>query len=40
MSKNSPKQNYLALKEWLHFMKIKPKKRPVENNTYDQYHDK
>lgn len=37
MSKNSPKQNYQALKEWLQWMKFKPKKRPVDN-TYETYY--
>jgi hypothetical protein len=27
MSKNSPKQNIECLKEWLDFMKIKPKSK-------------
>ena len=34
MSKNSPKQNYQAVKEWLSFMKFKPKRRLVEP-TYE-----
>ena len=34
MSKNSSKQNYQAVKEWLAFMKFKPKKRPIEP-TYE-----
>ena len=31
MSKNSPKQNYQALREWLAFMKFKPKSKPNNN---------
>lgn len=34
MSKNSPKQNYQAVKEWLAFMKFKPKKRPINNHEF------
>lgn len=37
MSKNSPRQNYLALKEWLSWMKIKPKKKPQP--VYDTIED-
>lgn len=43
MSKNSPKQNYQALREWLAFMKFKPKKKinPTSNgNTIGDYYDK
>jgi hypothetical protein len=31
MSKNSPKQNFECLKEWLNFMKFKPKPKPLKN---------
>lgn len=31
MSKNSPKQNIQAVKEWLEFMKFKPKAKPLKN---------
>ena len=31
MSKNSPKQNIQALKEWLEFMNFKPKPKPLKN---------
>ncbi len=30
MSKNSARQNVQAVKEWLAFMKFKPRKRPVD----------
>jgi hypothetical protein len=31
MSKNSPKQNIQALKEWLEFMNFKSKPKPIKN---------
>ena len=31
MSKNSPKQTLQAVKEWLEFMKFKPKAKPMKN---------
>ena len=39
MSKNSPRQNYQALKEWLSWMKFKPKKKPqpVHDTIEDFY---
>ena len=36
MSKNSPKQNVECLKEWLAFMKLKPKSsKPYNNNAHN-----
>jgi len=32
MSKNSPKQNFECLKEWLNFMKFKPRAKPLKNS--------
>lgn len=38
MSKNSPKQNYQAVKEWLAFMKFKPKKKkPQPEFVHSQF---
>ena len=34
MSKNSARQTVQAVKEWLAFMKFKPRKRPVDP-TYE-----
>ena len=33
MSKNKAYHNAQALKEWIIFMKIKPKRKPKPNNT-------
>lgn len=33
MSKNTNTQRVQALKEWITFMKIKPKKKPKPTNT-------
>jgi hypothetical protein len=41
MSKNTPKQNVQAVKEWLAFMKFKPKKKIVPSgNTFGDYMEK
>lgn len=35
MSKNSSKQTIECLKEWLAFMKFKPKSKPYTNNAHN-----